>query len=80
MAKLKSNWKNSNSDREKLNNKGYNLTKYWPELSKKYSERFHRMWKYYLLLCAAGFRARYNQLWQVVLSKNGVRGGYQRIT
>lgn len=57
-----------------------NVEKYWPELSKKYSERFHRMWKYYLLLCAAGFRARYNQLWQVVLSKNGVRGGYQRIT
>jgi cyclopropane-fatty-acyl-phospholipid synthase len=36
------------------------------------------MWKYYLSAAAASFRARRNQLWQIVLSPDGVRGGYQR--
>ncbi|MEK7540453.1 MAG: cyclopropane fatty acyl phospholipid synthase [Patescibacteria group bacterium] len=48
----------------------------WPELREKYGDRFYRMWKYYLLSCAGSFRARRNQLWQVVLSKHGVPGGY----
>lgn len=56
-----------------------NIEAHWPELSGKYDERFHRMWKYYLLSCAGSFRARKNQLWQVVLSKKGVVGGYQSI-
>ncbi|MCK9531808.1 MAG: cyclopropane fatty acyl phospholipid synthase [Gammaproteobacteria bacterium] len=43
-----------------------------------YGERFHRMWRYYLLSCAGAFRARDIQLWQVVLSKRGVHGGYVR--
>lgn len=50
----------------------------WPELNRRYSERFHRMWRYYLLCCAGTFRARDNQLWQVVLSPRGVAGGYRR--
>ena len=49
----------------------------WDELGEKYDERFRRMWRYYLLTCAGSFRARRNQLWQVVLSKSGVRGGYR---
>lgn len=51
----------------------------WPELKDKYGERFYRMWKYYLLSSAAGFRARKNQLWQIVFSPRGVRGGYESI-
>jgi cyclopropane-fatty-acyl-phospholipid synthase len=43
----------------------------WPELSKRYDNRFRRMWEYYLLSCAGAFRARYNQLWQLVLTKPG---------
>ncbi|MFH0958957.1 MAG: class I SAM-dependent methyltransferase, partial [Pseudomonadota bacterium] len=43
----------------------------WPELSKRYDTRFKRMWEYYLLSCAGSFRARYNQLWQLVLTKPG---------
>jgi len=35
------------------------------------------MWQYYLLMCAGSFRARRNQLWQLVLTKNGIRGGYE---
>jgi len=48
----------------------------WPELKKKYSDRFYRMWKYYLLCCAGNFRARSIQLWQIVLSPQGVPNGY----
>jgi cyclopropane-fatty-acyl-phospholipid synthase len=48
----------------------------WPALSARYDERFYRLWKYYLLCCAGGFRARVIQLWQLVLSKHGVPGGY----
>jgi cyclopropane-fatty-acyl-phospholipid synthase len=49
----------------------------WSRLREKYGgERFYRMWKYYLLSCAGGFRARAIQLWQIVLSKHGVPGGY----
>ncbi len=45
----------------------------------QYSERFFRMWKFYLLSVAASFRVRRNQLWQIVLSPKGVPGGYQSI-
>ncbi|MFH0928721.1 MAG: cyclopropane fatty acyl phospholipid synthase, partial [bacterium] len=51
----------------------------WDNLKINYSERFHRMWRYYLLACAGSFRARNNQLWQIILSKRGVLGGYQSI-
>ena len=53
-----------------------NFNRAWPELSKSYSDRFYRMWKYYLMTSAASFRSRRIQLWQIVLSKNGVRSGY----
>jgi cyclopropane-fatty-acyl-phospholipid synthase len=43
----------------------------WPELKKKYDERFRRMWRFYLLGSAGGFRARANQLWQVVMTHPG---------
>jgi len=48
-----------------------NFENAWSELKEKYSERFHRMWRYYLLTSAAGFRSRQSQLWQVVLTKPG---------
>jgi cyclopropane-fatty-acyl-phospholipid synthase len=49
-----------------------NFDRAWPRLQAKYGERFYRMWKYYLLGCAGGFRARRLQLWQVVLSKGDI--------
>ena len=52
----------------------------WPELASRYGERFRRMWRYYLLSCAGTFRARDNQLWQVVLSPRGLAGGYRRVS
>ena len=50
----------------------------WPTIQTNYTERFHRMWRYYFLCCAGTFRARDNQLWQVVLSPSSVEGGYRR--
>ena len=43
----------------------------WPELKKNYDDRFYRMWRYYLLSSAGGFRARAQQLWQVVMTRPG---------
>lgn len=43
----------------------------WPRLREKYDERFKRMWEYYLLSCAGAFRARSNQVWQVVMTPHG---------
>ncbi len=43
----------------------------WPELKKRYDERFYRMWRYYLLSSAGGFRARAQQVWQVVMTRPG---------
>ncbi|MBC8439538.1 MAG: cyclopropane fatty acyl phospholipid synthase [Deltaproteobacteria bacterium] len=48
-----------------------NFENAWPELESKYGDRFYRMWKYYLLSCAGGFRSRLMQLWQVVMTKPG---------
>lgn len=56
-----------------------NFDKHWPEIAEKYGETFYRMWKYYLLTCAGSFRARNIELWQVVLSKEGVPGGYRSV-
>jgi cyclopropane-fatty-acyl-phospholipid synthase len=56
-----------------------NVESHWGELKDYYDERFHRMWTYYLLVCAGTFRARVNHLWQIVYSKNGVLGGYTPI-
>lgn len=44
-----------------------------------FTETTRRMFRYYLLSCAAAFRSRSIQLWQLVLSPRGVRGGYESI-
>ncbi|MBD5538623.1 MAG: methyltransferase domain-containing protein [Desulfovibrio sp.] len=38
-----------------------------------------RMFRYYLLTCAAAFRCRDLELWQIVLSPTGVAGGYEAV-
>lgn len=52
----------------------------WPRFADSLGERFHRMWRYYLLSCAGAFRAREVQLWQWVLSQPGRAGVYARVT
>lgn len=56
-----------------------NFERSWHKIKNGYGERFYRMWRYYLLSSAGSFRARKNQLWQVVMSKDGVPGGYASI-
>ncbi|KPQ26190.1 MAG: cyclopropane-fatty-acyl-phospholipid synthase [Halomonas sp. HL-48] len=52
----------------------------WPNFRDRFDDAFYRMWRYYLLSCAGAFRAREIQLWQFVLSKRGVVGGYERVS
>ncbi len=49
------------------------------EIAERYGERFLRMWRFYLLSCAGSFRARHSQLFQLVLSPGGIRGGYDSV-
>lgn len=73
-------WHNFGSDYGKTLMAWYeNFDKNWPQLREKYGERFYRMWKYYLLSCAGAFRSRKVPLWQIVLSKKGVQGGYKSV-
>lgn len=55
-----------------------NFNANWDKLKAKYDERFRRMWNYYLLSCAGSFRARRNQLWQILLSNKGLSEGFRR--
>ncbi|MGH8040762.1 MAG: cyclopropane fatty acyl phospholipid synthase [Rudaea sp.] len=54
-----------------------NFENAWPTLDGKYGKRFYRMWRFYLSASTAVFRARRDQLWQIVLSPAGVLGGYR---
>lgn len=51
----------------------------WETLRPKYGEKFYRMWRYFLLSAAGSFRVRKMQLWQIVMSKKGIIGGYESI-
>jgi cyclopropane-fatty-acyl-phospholipid synthase len=54
-----------------------NVEASWPRLDRqRYDERFKRMWRFYLAGSMAAFRCRHAQLWQLVLSPEGVPGGY----
>ncbi|MGB5847391.1 MAG: cyclopropane fatty acyl phospholipid synthase [Ignavibacteriaceae bacterium] len=73
-------WHNFGTDYEKTLMSWFNnFDNNYDKIKDKYNERFYRMWKYYLLFLAGTFRARRNQLWQIVLSKDGVIDGYQSI-
>jgi len=73
-------WHNFRADYETTLLAWYrNFNNNWAELSKSYDSRFRRMWNFYLLGSAAGFRSGRNQLWQIVMSKPGRPGGYRSI-
>jgi cyclopropane-fatty-acyl-phospholipid synthase len=57
-----------------------NFEKGWPAIKDQYGDRFYRMWRYYLLSSAGGFRSRNQQLWQIVLTHNGTPQPNCRIT
>jgi cyclopropane-fatty-acyl-phospholipid synthase len=54
-----------------------NFNRGWHQLKDNYSERFYRMWKYFLLMSAGSFRSRTNQVWQIVLSRTGLPEGFR---
>jgi len=73
-------WHNFGNDYDKTLMAWYeNIERNWDSLKDNYDERFHRMWKYFLLSFAGSFRSRRNQLWQIVFSKTGLIGGYESI-
>jgi cyclopropane-fatty-acyl-phospholipid synthase len=73
-------WHNFGADYDKTLMAWYrNFSANWPSIEKEYGEQFYRMWTYYLLSSAGAFRARSIHLWQLVLSKEGVVGGYTSV-
>jgi cyclopropane-fatty-acyl-phospholipid synthase len=50
----------------------HNFENSWNVLKHKYSERFHRMWRFYLLASAGAFRSRHLHVWQILLSPTSV--------
>lgn len=48
-----------------------NFERSWSRMSARYDERFRRMWAYYLSTCAAAFRAKRLDVWQVLLEPAG---------
>ena len=72
------NWQNYGIDYDKTLMAWFeNFDRNWDSIKDAYDNRFYRMWKYYLLSCAGSFRARKNQLWQIVLTKNGLKDGWE---
>jgi cyclopropane-fatty-acyl-phospholipid synthase len=51
----------------------------WDTLKGCFDQRFYRMWKYYLLSSSGAFRSRCLQVWQILLSKKGIPGGFNPI-
>lgn len=51
-----------------------NFTERWSTLSARYDERFYRMWRFYLLSCAALFRIRMTHVYQIVYRKGSQLG------
>ena len=77
---LVEDWQNFGQDYDKtLMSWHSNFTANWSQISSKYNDRFYRMWSYYLLSCAAFFRSRQGQLWQIVLSKRARTSTYRSI-
>ncbi|MFC1528096.1 class I SAM-dependent methyltransferase, partial [Candidatus Neomarinimicrobiota bacterium] len=65
-------WHNFGPDYDKTLMSWYqNINSAWPKLKDKYGDRFYRMWCFYLLSSAGGFRSRSQQLWQIVITKTG---------
>jgi cyclopropane-fatty-acyl-phospholipid synthase len=56
-----------------------NIESRWAEIADRYGPRFRRMWHFYLMSSAAGFRARTSRLWQIVMSPQGLVGGYREV-
>ncbi len=74
-------WHNFGPDYDKTLMAWYhNFENGWDKFKDKYGERFFRMWRFYLLSSAGGFRSRAQQLWQIVMTKPGREQPFCRIS
>ena len=74
-------WHNFGPDYDKTLMAWYrNFNNAWFELKDRYGDRFYRMWRFYLLSSAGGFRSRARQLWQIVMTKTGREQPNSRIS
>lgn len=73
-------WHNFGPDYDKtLMAWGERFERSWHEIRDNYSERFYRMWRFYLYCSAGFFRSRKGQLWQVVLAHPDRQAAYRSI-
>ncbi len=73
-------WHNFGNDYDKTLMAWYeNFVNNLDQLKSQVTDQFFRMWKYYLLIYAAAFRSRRLQVWQIILSKHGIPGGYASV-
>jgi len=54
-----------------------NLEKAWAKLVFRYGDEFRRMWLLYLHAFQAMWKTRAGQVWQIVLTKDGYKEGYE---
>ena len=65
-------WHNFGPDYDKTLMAWYqNFNNAWPKFKNTFGGRFYRMWRFYLLGSAGTYRSRTNQLWQIVITKEG---------
>ncbi len=73
-------WHNLGVDYDKTLMAWYqNFENNWNRIKAAYPQNFFRMWRYYLLSLAGGFRARHMQVWQIVASPRGNVEGYRSV-
>lgn len=71
-------WHNFGPDYAKtLNAWRANFNASWAKFENEYGPRFYRMWIFYLTMCEGLFKSRTVQLWQIVLSKGGLKTEYR---
>ncbi len=73
-------WHNFGPSHSKTLNAWDKRTKEFFKTTDRYPVRFQRMWEFYLLGCKVSFDLRALQLWQMLLSPNGIKGGLQRVS
>lgn len=56
-----------------------NFVANWDKIKHRYDDQFYRMWRYYLLVCAASFRTRRILVWQFLLTHPERRGTIETV-
>lgn len=73
-------WHNFGPSHSKTLNAWDKRTKEFFKTTNRYPVRFQRTWEFYLLGCKVNFDLRALQLWQILLTPKGARGGIARVS